>query len=180
MPRDATRGNVPYRSIRGATTENWRRPHTAGDNAAMPGEPRDHRRQSPRIRTLALCWELVGDAAPAGGDRGALAVDLSPEGLCLERPYVGGATRRSIPLQLEVPGIDEVMWARADACFDILVPRSGPAGGSLGLLRRTGYRIVAAATRDLRRLKELVIETDRVTRRELDTSLAMASCYLRG
>jgi hypothetical protein len=146
----------------------------------MPGVHRDHRRQNPRIRTAALCWELVGDTAAAGGERSGFAVDLSPEGLCLERPYVGGATRRSVPLQLEVPGIDEVMWARADTCFDILVPRPGPAGGSLGLLRRTGYRIVAAATRDLRLLKELVFETDRARRRELDVTLAMASCYLRG
>lgn len=144
----------------------------------MPGVP-DFRRQSPRIRTSALCWELIDDRA-AGGDRGALAIDLSAEGLCIERPYLGGPTRHDVPLQLEIPGIDEVMWAKADACFDVLVPRRGPAGGPLGLLRRTGYRIVAAASRDLRLLKELVVETDRIHRRERDHSLAMASCYLRG
>jgi hypothetical protein len=147
----------------------------------MQGAP-DFRRQNPRIQTAALCWELIGELA--SGDCSSLAVDLSPEGLCLERPYTGGPTRQVVPLQLEVPGVDEVMWAKADACFDVIVPRRGPAGGSLGLVRRTGYRIVAAAARDLRLLKEFVVETDRVNRREQRShsqrDLGFASCYLRG
>jgi hypothetical protein len=142
---------------------------------------REFRREGPRIGVEALCWELVD-----GRETSGLAVDLSSLGLRLERPYTGGPTRREVPLQIEVPGIDEVMWAKGDACFDVVVPAAGPAGGALGLVRRTGYRLVAAATRDLRRLKELVIETDRANRarlaahrpaRELD--LALASCYLR-
>jgi hypothetical protein len=145
---------------------------------------RDLRRESPRIGIEALCWELVGDT-----ERSGIAVELSPEGVRIERPYTGGPTRREVPLQLEVPGIDEVMWAKADACFDHLVPATGPAGGPLGLLRRTGYRIVAAAARDLRQLRELVIETDRLNRRilalrreaELDRfDFALAACYQRG
>jgi hypothetical protein len=123
---------------------------------------REFRRESPRIGIEALCWELVAHQEISG-----MAIDLSPNGLRIERPYTGGPTRREVPLQLEVPGIDEVMWAKADACFDHLVPATGPAGGALGLIRRTGYRIVAAASRDLRRLEELVIETDRAHRREL-------------
>jgi hypothetical protein len=122
---------------------------------------RELRRENPRIKIEALCWELV-DGQEASG----LAVDLSPVGLRIERPYAGGPTRQDVPLQIEVPGIDEVMWARAGACFDVVVPQAGPAGGALGLVRRTGYRIVAAASRDLRLLKELVIETDRVNRRD--------------
>lgn len=146
---------------------------------------RELRRESPRIGIEALCWELVGAQEISG-----IAVDLSPLGLRLERPYTGGPTRREAPLQLEVPGIDEVMWARADACFDHLVPSAGPDGGPLGLVRRTGYRIVAAAARDLRWLNELVVETDRASRRaralrreaERDrmVDLGLASCYRRG
>lgn len=148
---------------------------------------REFRRESPRIGIEALCWELVADREISG-----IAVELSPLGLRIERPYTGGPTRREVPLQLEVPGIDEVMWAKADACFDHLVPRSGPAGGALGLIRRTGYRIVAAAARDLRMLRELVMETDRARRRDsawchdgiscddaLLSDLARAACYLR-
>jgi hypothetical protein len=122
---------------------------------------RDFRREGPRIDVEALCWELVDDHETSG-----LTVDLSSLGLCLERPYTGGPTRREVPLQLEVPGIDEVMWAKGDACFDVLVASAAPAGGALGLIRRTGYRIALAAARDLRMLKEFVVETDRVVRRD--------------
>jgi len=143
---------------------------------------RELRRESPRIGIDAMCWELIN-----GKEIGGIAVDLSPVGLRLERPYTGGPTRHEVPLQIEVPGIDEVMWAKADACFDVVVPHAGLAGGALGLVRRTGYRIVAAAARDLRMLREFVVETDRATRRTVelrapapDLDLGFASCYLRG
>jgi hypothetical protein len=141
---------------------------------------REFRRESPRIGIEALCWELVADREVSG-----LAVELSPHGLRIERPYTGGPTRREVPLQIEVPGIDEVMWARADACFDQVVPATGPAGGALGLVRRTGYRITAAAARDLRLIEELVIETDRARRRrqfenEINADFARVSAALAG
>ncbi len=114
------------------------------------------RREEPRIEIEALCGELVD-----GQETSGLALDLSPTGLRLERPYAGGRTRRDVAIQIEVPGIDEVMWARADACFDILVPSKAPQAGPLGLIRRTGYRIALAARRDLRMLEEFVRETYR-------------------
>ncbi|MGE0868824.1 MAG: hypothetical protein AB7P03_09685 [Kofleriaceae bacterium] len=136
----------------------------------------DFRRESPRIDVEAMCWELV-DGEEATG----LAVDLSSMGVRIERPYVGGPTRREVPLQLEVPGIDEVMWAKGEACFDLVVPSTTRRGGVLGLVRRTGYRIVAAASRDLRMIKELVIETHRERRRDVERDLEwmMAGRYLR-
>lgn len=133
----------------------------------------DFRREGPRIDVEALCWELVD-----GHETSGLAIDLSSTGLRIERPYVGGPTRREVPLQLEVPGIDEVMWARADACFDILVPERSARGGPLGLIRRTGYRIALAARRDLKMLEEFVVETYRA-RHAAHLSLASASCYDR-
>jgi|SRR6185503_11544192 len=144
---------------------------------------REFRRESPRIEVEALCWEIVDSRETSG-----LAMDLSSLGLRLERPYRGGPTLREVPLQIEVPGIDEIMWARANACYDTLVPSRTPAGGPLGLIRRTGYRIAAAAARDLRRLEEFVIETARARRAAMracnvgtdDIDLALASCYLRG
>jgi hypothetical protein len=138
---------------------------------------RDFRRESPRIDVEALCWELVD-----GRETSALAVDLSSFGLRIERPYTGGPTRRAVPLQIEVPGIDEIMWATADACFDTLVPSRSPAGGTLGLIRRTGYRIALAAARDLRMLAEFVVETDRANRRAIPapggSAGALAGGYL--
>lgn len=135
---------------------------------------RDHRRVSPRIDVEALCWEVVGEH-----ERSALLVDVSTEGARVERPYIGGRIEYEVPLQIEVPGIDEVMWARGDVASDWLIPTRSPAGGPLGFMRRTGYRLVLAATRDLRTLQEYVFETDRVRRRELlrADELLFASCY---
>jgi hypothetical protein len=139
----------------------------------------DHRRYSPRIGVQALCWEMVG-----GHERSSLIVDLSSDGARLERPYVGGKIQREVALQLEVPGIDEVMWAKGEVCFDHLVQAKGPAGGVMGLVRRTGYRIAVAATRDLKMLRELVFDTDAMHRHlaeeENDDMLVWASCYSRG
>lgn len=133
---------------------------------------RELRRESPRIDVEAMCWEIVD-----GRETSSLAVDLSTMGLRVERPYVGGPTLREVPLQLEIPGIDEVMWAKADACFDTVVPTSAPGGGRFGLIRRTGYRIALAAARDLRLLQEYVVETARIRERETMIDLFDASCY---
>ncbi|HEY5937680.1 MAG TPA: hypothetical protein VIU61_23695 [Kofleriaceae bacterium] len=112
------------------------------------------RREGPRIDVEALCWELVD-----GKETSGLAVDLSPIGLRIERPYVPGPTRHTVPLEIEVPGIDEVMWARAEACYDVLLPSK-----THGIIRRTGYVIAGAASRDLRMLEEFVVETHRARR----------------
>src|SRR4051812_13332032 len=114
------------------------------------------RRVSPRIETEALCWELIDDR-----ENSALVVDLSSNGARVERPYHGGGNLKEVPLQLEVPAIDEVMWARGDVVLDTLVPSKLPSAGPFGLLRRTGYRIVIAAQRDLRLLKDYVFEIHR-------------------
>ena len=133
----------------------------------------DPRRTSPRIEVEALCWEIVDDREVS-----SLVVDLSGDGARLERPFVGGRIGREVPLQLEVPGIDEVMWARGDVVFDQLVPAPGRRGGPFGLLRRTGIRIAGAAARDLRLLRDYVHEVAR--RRADDDPMLVASCYLRG
>jgi len=112
----------------------------------------------------ALCWEMVDDR-----ENSALVVDLSTEGARVERPYTGTRLQREVPLQLEVPGLDEVMWAKGDVMFDTLVPSKSPSAGPFGLLRRTGYRIVIAAQRDLRNLREYVFETHRATQ-ELESA----------
>jgi hypothetical protein len=109
----------------------------------------DPRRASPRIGVEALCWELIGDR-----EFSSLIVDLSTDGARVERPYVGGRIAREVPLQIEVPGIDEVMWAKADVVFDQLVPDR--TAGPFQLLRRTGYRLAIAAARDLRLVRDYV------------------------
>ena len=68
------------------------------------------------------------------------------------RPAGDSRLDDGVPLQLEVPDVDEVIWAKGEPMFDhvVMVGRE--------LVRRTGYRIVAAATRDLRLLRELVFD----------------------
>jgi hypothetical protein len=138
----------------------------------------DPRRTGPRIDVEALCWELV-----EGSEASGMIVDLAASGgrsigVRLERPYLGGRTRRHVQLELEVPGIDEVMWARGDVCFDHLVPCK--TAGPMGLVRRTGYRLGSAAARDLRLLEEFVVETHRAREKfPFANELMMASCYAR-
>jgi hypothetical protein len=132
----------------------------------------DPRRHSPRIDVEALCWELVDDR-----ETSAFVVDLSSDGARVERPFLGGQLAPELPLQLELPGVDEVMWARGRVVFDQIVPTTTPMGGPWGFLRRTGYRIVLAASRDLRLLRDYVYEMHRARREE---PLMLATCYGRG
>jgi len=130
-------------------------------------------RIDPRIGVQALCWELDDH-----GETSGKVLDLSPLGARLERPYTGGPSQRAMPLLLDVPGIDEVLWARGEVIFDQLVPSPSPYA-PFGLMRRTGYRIVAAAARDLRMLRELVFDTHRTIELAAANSLAFESCYTR-
>ena len=140
---------------------------------------RDLRRVSPRIDVEALCWETIGDR-----ERSALLVDVSTEGARVERPFIGGRIEHEVPLQIEVPGIDEVMWAKGEVVFDRLFEARGTAasGGPFGLIRRTGYRIAIAAARDLRMLRDYVWDTHNALRaRDAELNeLSHAACYLRG
>lgn len=130
----------------------------------------DPRRFGPRIPVESLCAELTG-----GAFRHALVVDLSEDGLRIERPFGGPRTRR-LQLELEIPGVDEVGWAAADVCFDE-VRRAGAS-----IVRTTGLRLVSAAQRHRRILREYVHDCWATLRRETDIGayLASASCYLRG
>jgi len=89
-----------------------------------------------------------------------------------------------VPLQIEVPGIDEVMWAKGDVVFDKLVQARNGTGGPFGLIRRTGFHITIAAARDLRLLRDYVYEMhhakELATANENVFDWNLASCYLRG
>jgi hypothetical protein len=138
----------------------------------------DVRRIAPRVQIAASCLE-VGEK-----EREGLLIDLSPRGARLEQPYVGGATPDEVYLEMIIPELGEIVVAKGEPCFDHVRPstvRTGPAG-PFGLIRRTGYRIVAAASRDLRLLREFVMELRRTQRAELGIcdELMASSCYARG
>jgi len=131
----------------------------------------DPRRDGPRVPVESLCTELTG-----GAFRHALVVDMSEDGLRIQRP-IGGPRTRSLQLEIEIPGVDEIGWASAQVCFDEV----RPAGGG-GIVRTSGLRLVAAAQRHRRILREYVHDVWRELRREADMGayLLDASCYLRG
>ena len=134
-----------------------------------------YRRLLPRIEVETFCSELVD-----GRERPGLVIDLGPEGARLERPYVPGPTPREVVLELEVPAADEVIWARAEVCFDRVRPAPHGQGGGFGLLRTTGLRLISAAARDLRLLRDCVHELRRARDRAVSDELLAASCYARG
>ena len=133
----------------------------------------DPRRSDPRIDALTLCSEMHG-----GELRHGFVVDLSERGVRIERPFFGGPLAGRIQLELEVPEIDEVIWAAAAPCYDVRSRRPSVRPGELGgLVRTSGFRLVNAAGRTFRMLRDVVFET---RRRQLTESLLHASCYTRG
>lgn len=129
--------------------------------AAHRPDPAHWRRSSPRVAVESFCWEIVD-----GKEIGSISLDLSTHGVRIERPYVGGGTRSEVQLELEIPEIDEMMWAKGAATYDVLVQDKSPSGGPMGLVRRTGYRLVAGARRDFNRLAEYVMEREKAVRRQ--------------
>jgi hypothetical protein len=134
------------------------------------------RRVGPRIPVDSLCTEVSGDQV-----RHALVADLSEGGLCLWRP-LGGPRTRSLQLELEIPQTDEIVWATGEVCFDEI--RRVPVGerAPAGILRTTGVRLVAAANRHRRLLREFVFDTWGARRHQdrVDGCLLDAACYARG
>ena len=129
------------------------------------------RRTGPRVSLESLCSEVVGQEL-----RHALVVDMSEDGVRIQRP-IGGPRTRVVQMELEIPGIDELVWAAGEICFDEVwrVPA--------GITRTSGVRLVAAAQRHRRMLREYVVETWRQRRAEspdVGGFLIGASCYARG
>lgn len=131
------------------------------------------RRFSPRIGVESLCTELQDEQA-----RHAIVTDLSTEGLRIQRP-LGGRHGRTIPIEFEIPEVDEVMWALGTVCFDEVKPAApGSPIAVAGMVRSTGIRLVCAAERHKRILREYVMDYWRELEAPID--MMSASCYMRG
>lgn len=118
------------------------------------------RRECRRVPVGALCSLLHHDC-----ERHAIVVDISANGLRIQRP-LGGPGGRTLQLEFEVPSVDEIVWAKGEICFDEIwrVPPSYETGFS-GILRTSGIRLIAAAERHKRLLRDYVIERARKLRR---------------
>ncbi len=70
-------------------------------------------------------------------------------------------------LELELPGVDEIVWARGRVTFAHLSPMGGRhADGEPRLWCRAGVSIEAAAGRERRLLRDDVVETRRARRND--------------
>jgi len=118
------------------------------------------RRLAPRVGLDGLCGVVTGPRL----DHASLR-DLSALGLRLERPFDPTTARRVVQLELELPDVDEVVWASAEVTFAHLSPMGGRhPDGQPRLWCRAGLRIVAVARRERRLLRDYVIERRRANR----------------
>jgi hypothetical protein len=111
------------------------------------------RRQKARIALETLAAEI---SAETDRERPALVVDLSEQGLRLERPLLGGRSPRIVQVEFDIPGYDDLIWAAGEVCFDRVWQRERR------LVRTSGVRLLHAAARHLRVVREYVVETRRV------------------
>jgi hypothetical protein len=136
-------------------------------------EPRN--RTGRRVAVESFCTELCREQV-----RHALVVDLSEQGLRIQRP-LGGRMPWDLQLEFEVPEVDEIVWARGRVRFDRVerLPRN-PDGTLAGIVRTTGIQIVSFAERHRRLLREYIMDANPPPVPSDDDWLAYASCYARG
>lgn len=125
------------------------------------------KRTHSRVPAQALCSEVIAEREHFG-----IIVDLSERGLRLQRPF-RGPIGRIVQLEFELPEADEIVWAKGEICFDQLW-RPPPGTGASSPLRTSGVRLVAAATRHLRMLRDYVVAARESRRRLEDPGLALA------
>ena len=122
-------------------------------------------RTQPRISVESLCSEVVAER-----ERPALVVDLSEQGLRLQRPLRGHDGSRIIQLEFELPDADEIIWAKGEICFDQLW-RASPADP----VRTSGVRLVAAASRHQRMVRDWVVAAREARVVDGDVGFALAA-----
>lgn len=115
----------------------------------------DSRRHGPRIAVEGWCGVVTHNDL-----RHASMLELSQTGIRLERVFDPRLAARTVALEIELPGLDEIIWARADVAFAKLTPLGGThLSGQPRMLCRAGLRIADAATRHLRLLRDFVFAT---------------------
>jgi hypothetical protein len=94
--------------------------------------------------------------------RHAALQDLSAYGLRIERPFDPKAASPRLQLEIELPGIDEVLWANGSVTFAHLSPMGGKhPDGEPRMWCRAGVRIDGLARSERRLLGDYVFETRR-------------------
>jgi len=97
--------------------------------------------------------------------------DVSEQGLRVER-LARNTGSRIVQVEFELPGTNETIWAKGELCFDRL--RHTATG--LQPVRTSGVRLVAAAQKHLRLMRDYVIELRRALL-DVDDCVMRASAY---
>lgn len=83
--------------------------------------------------------------------------DLSVSGIRLERMFEPKTAQRVVQLEIELPGIDDVLWARAEVSFASLTPLPGrTADGQPRFWCLAGLRLAELCRRERRLLQDYV------------------------
>jgi hypothetical protein len=114
----------------------------------------DARRRAPRISVDGFC-SVASDEDLAH----ASMSNLSTLGLRLERPFDPAKARPIVQLEIELPGIDEVVWASAVVTHAYLTPMPGRrADGQPRFWCKAGLRIADASRAERQMLRDYVVE----------------------
>src|SRR5213075_1682792 len=85
--------------------------------------------------------------------------NLSTLGLRLERPFDPATAKAVVQLEIELPGLDEVVWTSAHVTRAFLTPMPGRTpDGHPRFWCRAGLRIGDASQRERKMLRDYVIE----------------------
>lgn len=115
----------------------------------------DVRRRAPRITVDGLCGVVTNDDQL----RPASMSNLSTLGLRVERPFDPKTARPVVQLEIELPGIDEVLWASAAVTHAYLTPMPGRTpDGQPKFWCRAGLRITDVSRSEKRLLLDYVFD----------------------
>ena len=118
----------------------------------------------PRISVAGFCGVAI-----ANDLRHASLSSLSTLGLRLERPYDPATAKPVVQLEIELPGLDEVVWASATVTRAFLTPMPGrSADGQPRFWCRAGLVIGDTSRRERRMLQDYVIDRLVTQRRVFD------------
>lgn len=120
----------------------------------------DARRRAPRISVDGFCGVATDDDLAC-----ASLSNLSMLGLRIERPFDPRAKRDDVlQLEIELPGLDEVVWASAVVTRAHLSPRGRHPDGQPKFWCRAGLAIRDTSRRERRMLHDYIIDklVDRV------------------
>ncbi len=133
----------------------------------------DARRRAPRISIDGFC-----NVAVANDLHHASLSNLSTLGFHVERPFDPATARPVVQLEIELPGLDEILWASATVTRAYLSPMPGrTANGQPRFWCRAGLVLGDTSRRERVLLRDYVV--DQLVTRRTAAKTADRRCDLR-